>query len=202
MGDLYSDMRLEDFISKFSAIEAIDIENGKKVQPYLQNPLKYQRTVVVKGVKSLVSALKISQTDTVQDIMSELLDQSIVSYEEIPHIAQCCLAMVPVVLGKQSLVCSIDVDDEWFTFQVYKNTFNKALKSKGKPEPLLFSNLEKTYDTIYKISGMLKTKKGYKFEPTEHNKEQVSAIVRCARDENEFLGVFYKYILSPALRIE
>ncbi len=203
MGDSYRDWTLEDFLNSFSKINSVSMENGKEVQPYIQNPAHYQKKMICKGVSSLVSALRIDvQFDTVHDLVSEL---SVVR-EDLFHIAQCYLAMVPVVLGHDSLIGPVQPapGEELFNFQSKKERFYKAVKKSGKPEPCLFgddANLVRTYNKLHLLSEAWK-KKRYHFEPSEHNIEQLSAIVRCAKDENEFLSVFYKYIVSPALRIE
>jgi len=201
MGDSYRDMGLEDFISNFSAIESIPIEHGKKVPPYLQSPQQYQKEVVKRTVSDIPYLLTTGRgSGTVNSILLKLMYTSKVKSSSI-HLAQCYLAMVPVVLGPQAVYAPVGN----FSFEPHKNSFYRAVKKSGQKEPALFSDLERIYNDLYTISANWKLEKkahGLDFEPSKHNIEQLSAIVRCAKDGNEFLSVFYKYIVSPALRIE
>jgi hypothetical protein len=155
-------------------------------------------------VQGLLLALRIDDAkDTVDSIVFELLNESKISSQEIPHLVQCYLAMVPAVIGPEALDYRVEVLPElFFDFRTYVERFYKTLKKAGIEEPLLFANPERTYNNLYMMSGVWKNKKKYKFEPSPHNSQQLAAIVRNAKDENEFVGLFYKYVISPALRIE
>ena len=199
MGDSYRDWRLEDFLTNFSGITSVEIEHGKKIPPYFYNPAHYQTEVVKKAVSDIPFFLSSgSGTGTVNSIMLQLIYQSEVKSNPF-HLAQCYLALSPAVFGPESIILPVDA----FNYTTHKNQFYTALKKSGQKEPALFSDFERTYSDLYAIASAWKLKRHYTldFEPG-NTKAQLSSIVRCAKGEQEFLSVFYKYIVSPALRIE
>jgi len=193
----YKNMRLDDFVEEFLKLERIVCENGKIVSPYLLNPKYAQKMLVTRGAQDLIYSIKTgSEKGTVINAMVQVLFSCRIN--DVFRIAQCYLAMVPVVLGP-NLEYEDTMSPEKFNSLVFE--YYLSLKSKAHEEPFLFENLEETSRNLDAISYEIQRRKHYHFKPSNHNKDQANAIVRNARGEQEFLGVFYRNILMPTIRL-
>ncbi|MBW3011819.1 hypothetical protein KY311_01410 [Candidatus Woesearchaeota archaeon] len=198
MGEDYSNMRLEEFLSRFSNISPIRVKGSRDVMPYLEDPLDYQKKIVTRAVSDIPYFLSTGKgSGTVNSIMLNLIYQSRVKSGSL-HIAQCYLALVPVVLGPGAV--HVQLGD--FKFMPHLDAFYRALRKAGQEEPPLFSDPERTFSDLYSICVTWEKEKSYKFKASDDNRRQLAAIVENAKHRNEFLSIFYKYIVASALKIE
>ena len=189
-------MHLDDFLIEFAKIDHIICENGRAVPPFLLNPKYPQKRLVTHGAEDLIYSLRTgNEKGTVINAMVQVLFECRV--KDVFRIAQCYLAMIPVVLGPGQNYEMMDAE----IFRSLLNSYHQALRERSHEEPFLLSDLEETSQNLYAMSNAIYKRKHYHFKPTSHNKNQANAIVRNARGENEFLGVFYRHILMPALML-